>query len=146
MITTLTERSPASVGDDCGLAAVGCDPQDATVLETRPQLAGGVGDEIGVDWNRFELEQFLEMLQRRGTFDPGEDNSVVARAFQDHLSDVYAWLNGKPYVKVNRVQYHAVLREPKATAEAVAEFLELPLDVEAMTGQVDGSLYRQRRK
>ena len=46
---------------------------------------------------------------------------------------------------VNRVQYHAVLREPEATAEAVAEFLELPLDVEAMTGQVDGSLYRQRR-
>ena len=87
-----------------------------------------------------------EMLQRRGTFDPGEDNSVVARAFQDHLSDVYAWLNGKPYVKVNRVQYHAVLREPKATAEAVAEFLELPLDVAAMTGQVDASLYRQRRK
>ena len=37
-----------------------------------------------------------EMLRRRGTFDPSEDNSVVARAFQDHLSDVYAWLNGKP--------------------------------------------------
>jgi len=87
-----------------------------------------------------------EMLRRRGTFDPGEDNSVVARAFQDHLSDVYAWLNGKPYVKVSRVQYHAVLREPKVAAEAVAKFLELSLDVEAMTQQVDGTLYRQRRK
>ena len=41
-----TERSPAGVGDDCGLAAVGCDSQDATVLETRPQLAGGVDDDI----------------------------------------------------------------------------------------------------
>jgi len=59
-----------------------------------------------------------EMLRRRGNFDPDEDNSVVARAFQDHLSDVYAWLNGKPYVKVSRVQYHAVLREPKEAAEA----------------------------
>jgi hypothetical protein len=87
-----------------------------------------------------------EMLRRRGTFDPGEDNSVVARAFQDHLSDVYAWLNGRPYVKVNRVQYHAVLREPRETAEAVAKFLEMPLDVEAMTRQVDGTLYRQRKK
>jgi hypothetical protein len=87
-----------------------------------------------------------EMLRRRGTLDPGEDNSVVARAFQDHLSDVYAWLNGKPYVKVSRVQYHAVLREPKVAAEAVAKFLELSLDVEAMTQQVDGTLYRQRRK
>ncbi|MGH9537661.1 MAG: hypothetical protein ACRD3H_07045 [Terriglobales bacterium] len=87
-----------------------------------------------------------EMLRRRGTFDPGDDTSVVARAFQDHLSDVYAWLNGKHYVKVSRVQYHAVLREPRETAEAVAQFLELPLDVEAMARQVDGALYRQRRK
>jgi Sulfotransferase domain len=87
-----------------------------------------------------------EMLRRRGNFDPGEDNSVVARAFQDHLSDVYAWLNGKPNVKVSRVQYHAVLREPKEAAENVARFLEVPLDVEAMAKQVDGSLYRQRKK
>jgi hypothetical protein len=87
-----------------------------------------------------------EMLRRRGNFDPDEDNSVVARAFQDHLSDVYAWLNSKPHVKVNRVQYHAVLREPKETAENVARFLGVPLDVEAMAKQVDGTLYRQRKK
>ena len=36
-----------------------------------------------------------EMLRRRGNFNPGEDNSVVTRAFQDHLSDVYAWLTAK---------------------------------------------------
>jgi len=39
-----------------------------------------------------------------------------------------------------------VLNEPKAVAETVAKFLELPLDVAAMTQQVDGTLYRQRRK
>src|SRR5439155_8297178 len=68
-----------------------------------------------------------EMLQRRGTFDPGDDNSVVTRAFQDHLSDVYGWLNGKAHVKASRVQYHSVLREPKGTAESIAKFLEVPL-------------------
>ena len=87
-----------------------------------------------------------EMLRRRGNFNPSEDNTVVTRAFQDHLSDVYAWLNGKPYVKVSRVQYHAVLREPREVAGAVAKFLELPLDIDAMTQQVDGTLYRQKRK
>jgi hypothetical protein len=87
-----------------------------------------------------------EMLRRRGNFDPGEDNSVVARAFQDHLSDVYGWLNSKPNVRVSRVQYHAVLREPKESSESVAKFLDVPLDVEAMAKQVDGTLYRQRRK
>jgi hypothetical protein len=87
-----------------------------------------------------------EMLRRRGNFNPAEDNSVVTRAFQDHLSDVYAWLNGKPHVKASRVQYHAVLHEPRLTAESVAKFLDVPLDIEAMAKQVDGTLYRQRRK
>jgi hypothetical protein len=87
-----------------------------------------------------------EMLRRRGTFKPGMDNSAVARAFQDHLADIYKWLDGKPHVKVSRVQYHAVLGEPQETAEAVAKFLEVPLNVEGMVKQVDGSLYRQRRK
>ena len=59
---------------------------------------------------------------------------------------MYAWLNSKPYVKVSRVQYHSLLNQPKEAAEAVAKFLERPLDVEAMTRQVDGTLYRQRRK
>jgi hypothetical protein len=87
-----------------------------------------------------------EMLRRRGTFDPNEDRSVVARAFQDHLSDVYAWLNGKPNVTVSRVQYHRVLREPRETAQSVASFLQVPLNIEAMAKQVDESLYRQRKK
>jgi len=87
-----------------------------------------------------------EMLQHRGTFDPGRDNSVVARAFEDHLSKVYAWLESKPYVSVSQVEYHKVLSDTKGTAEAVATFLELPLDIEAMTRQVDGALYRQRSK
>jgi hypothetical protein len=87
-----------------------------------------------------------EMLRRRGTFDANEDHAGVARAFQDHLSEVHAWLNGKPQVKVMRVSYHRVLREPKETANRLAKFLQMPLDVEAMARQVDGTLYRQRQR
>ena len=87
-----------------------------------------------------------EMLRRRGTFNPNEDNSAVARAFQDHLSEVYAWLNSEPNIEVSRVQYHRILSEPKQTAESVTNFLQLPLDVEAMARQVDDTLYRQRKK
>src|SRR6266850_5806383 len=39
-----------------------------------------------------------EMLCRRGNFDPGEDNSVVAHAFQDHLYQIDVWFNSKPNV------------------------------------------------
>ena len=49
-----TEGSPAGVGDDDGLAALGWNPHDALVLHTRPQLAGRVNDDIlgPVSWER----------------------------------------------------------------------------------------------
>jgi hypothetical protein len=87
-----------------------------------------------------------EMLRRRGTFDADADNSAIAQAFQDHLYQVYTFLNSKPNVVVRRVQYHTVLREPKQTAESIAQFLQVPLDIEAMARQVDETLYRQRVK
>jgi len=49
-------------------------------------------------------------------------------------------------VQVSRVHYHRVLREPKAVAGEIAAFLGVPLDIEAMVRQVDGSLYRNRMK
>jgi hypothetical protein len=87
-----------------------------------------------------------EMLRRRGTFDPKVDSAAVMKAFQNHLFEVNAWLNGKPNLKVMRVQYHEVLRAPKGISERVAHFLGAHLDVEAMVRQVDQTLYRQRAK
>lgn len=87
-----------------------------------------------------------EMLRRRGTFDASVDSSVVTSAFRDHLYQVHVSLNSNPNIKVSRVQYHEVLREPKKTAESVAKFLNVPLDTEAMARQVDENLYRQRAK
>src|SRR6266403_1501693 len=87
-----------------------------------------------------------EMLRRRGTFEGNVDSSPIEEAFQRHLIEVNRWLNGKSNVQVFRVHYHRTLREPKAAAEAVAEFLRVPLDIEAMTREVDQNLYRNRMK
>jgi len=87
-----------------------------------------------------------EMLKRRGNAPGGGDNSAIEEAFQRHLVEVNRWLTGKSNIAVLRVHYHRVLREPQPTAEAIAEFLKVPLNVEAMTQQVDGSLYRNRMK
>ncbi len=92
------------------------------------------------------LKSQEEMLRRRGTFDPTVDSSPIEEAFQRHLIEVNRWLNGQPNVGVLRVHYHRILREPKATAEAVAEFLKVPLDIEAMAREVDQNLYRNRMK
>lgn len=87
-----------------------------------------------------------EMLRRRGTFDSSVDTAAVTRAFRDHLYDVHTWLNSQPNVAVCRVPYHEVLRGAKQIAEKVAQFVKVPLDIEAMVKQVDGTLYRQQRK
>ncbi len=87
-----------------------------------------------------------EMLRRRGTSDSITDTSAIEEAFQRHLIDVNKWLAGKANVQVSRVHYHRVLREPKVVAEEIAAFLQVPLDIEAMVRQVDGSLYRNRMK
>jgi hypothetical protein len=86
------------------------------------------------------------MLRRRGTLEPAVDTSPIEKAFQRHLIEVDCWLNGKSNVRVLRVHHQGALREPKVTAEAVAEFLKIPLDVEAMSREVDQSLYRNRMK
>ena len=92
------------------------------------------------------LKSQEEMLRRRGTFDSSVDSSPIEQAFQRHLIEVNQWLGSKPYVQVCRIHYHRILREPRATAEAVRDFLGVPLDVEVMARQVDESLYRNRMK
>jgi hypothetical protein len=85
-----------------------------------------------------------QMLHHRGTSADGANASAMTKAFQNHLFEVNTWLNGKPNVKVTRVHYHNVLKEPKAVGESLVRFLEIPLNVEAMAQQVDATLYRQR--
>jgi hypothetical protein len=87
-----------------------------------------------------------EMLRRRGNADSISDTSAIEEAFQRHLIEVNRWLAGKANVQVLRIHYHRVLREAKVVAEEVAAFLKVPLDIEDMVRQVDGSLYRNRMK
>jgi len=85
-----------------------------------------------------------EMMRRRGTYKEGANPAAMAAAFEKHLREVYAWLQGKPYVKRLQVSYHEALENPQQTSRGIAEFLAVPLNVEAMTQQVDASLYRNR--
>src|SRR6202142_1771211 len=87
-----------------------------------------------------------EMLRRRGNADSIGDNSAIEEFFQRHLIEVNQWFARQSNMRACRVHYHRVLRDPNAVAQEVSAFLEVPLDIEAMVGQVDGSLYRNRMK
>ena len=84
------------------------------------------------------------MLRRRGTYREGADPAVISAAFEKHLREVYAWLDSKTYLKTLRIPYHEVLSQPKQIGKQVAEFLQIDLDLDAMSGCVDASLYRNR--
>ena len=58
-----------------------------------------------------------EMLRRRGTYQKGTDPVVIANAFEKHLREVNAWIDGKPYVKALRVSYHEALSNPTEVSQ-----------------------------
>jgi len=85
-----------------------------------------------------------QMLRRRGTYKEGADQAAVSAAFEKHLHEVYAWMEGKPYVKSLRVPYHDALHQTKEIALQLEQVLGIRLNIEAMIQQVDESLYRNR--
>jgi hypothetical protein len=85
-----------------------------------------------------------EMIRRRGTVVPGASAAIMSAAMESHLREVEAWLGSRVEVKTFRLPYPLVLRESKRVAEELAAFLDISLDVDAMAGQVDPALYRQR--
>lgn len=85
-----------------------------------------------------------EMLRRRGTAQKSGDSIVIGAAFQRHLAEIEKWFAARHDSTALRMQYHRVLDDPQSAAEAVADFLQTPLNIEAMCGQVDAKLYRNR--
>ena len=85
-----------------------------------------------------------EMLRRRGTYKEGANPAAISAAFEKHLREVYAWLDSRPNVKSIRIAYHDALKQPERVSSQIAELLDVPLDIKAMTEQVDASLYRNR--
>jgi hypothetical protein len=85
-----------------------------------------------------------EMLRRRGKTD-SISHDFMAAGFTKHLREVQNWLNSRTDISVCPVGYRKLLADPQGTAQAVKDFLELDLNLEAMAQQVDPSLYRNRR-
>lgn len=84
-----------------------------------------------------------EMIKRRGTASAANDEMMTV-AFTKHLREVRARLS-QISAEVRAVEYRKLVEDPLHTAQSIMEFLGLDLNLEAMAGQVDASLYRNRR-
>ena len=85
-----------------------------------------------------------EMIRRRGTTGAALAPAALIAGLGAHLNQVNAWLRDKANLSVHRVEHHDVLREPLRVSESIQQFLNCPLDVVAMSRQIDTSLYHQR--
>jgi hypothetical protein len=90
------------------------------------------------------LASQAEMIRRRGTTGAALPPSALIAGLGVHLNQVHAWLKDKANISIYRVEHHDVLHKPLLMAESIQQFLACPLDVGAMSRQVDTSLYRQR--
>jgi len=99
---------------------------------------------------RRQMEEILasqkRMLVRRGKEDDKIADEKLAALFRKHLERVQSWLDSQPNLDVIYVSYNRILENPGEEARRVNAFLEKDLDVDAMAGVVDPSLYRQRAR
>ncbi len=89
------------------------------------------------------LASQTKMLERREETSDTSDEKML-ELWKDHLWRVNWQLKKKPQFTALDVDYKAVLDHPAEQAAQIRDFLGQPLDVEAMAGVVDRSLYRNR--
>jgi hypothetical protein len=84
-----------------------------------------------------------QMLIRRGENSDGDDQKM-AEMFQEHLKRVRVWLANQPNMEILYVDYNALMADPTPEVKAVAEFLNLNENLDAMLAVPDKKLYRQK--
>lgn len=84
-----------------------------------------------------------KMLQRRGETSSITDEEMEAQ-FRAHLKAVKYWAARQPNMRIHYVNYTEAVNSPSTVAPSIAEFLNQPLDVQAMQSVPSESLYRNR--
>lgn len=64
--------------------------------------------------------------------------------FQAQLAQTQLWLNRQPQILWRSVKHREILQNPDRVLSSVVDFLDLPLDRQAMGAVVDSSLYRHK--
>jgi hypothetical protein len=86
-----------------------------------------------------------KMLERKGAGEMAIPDEKMQQNYEFHLKKVYYRLSHIPNFRALYLDYSAVVEDPRREARRIAAFLGRDLDVEAMAGAVESSLYRNRQ-
>jgi hypothetical protein len=84
-----------------------------------------------------------KMLQRRNETSALTDAEMEAQ-FREHLKAVKYWSARRPNMRILYVKYNEMVTAPENLCTTIKDFLELPLDLNAMQAVPNQSLYRNR--
>ena len=97
-----------------------------------------------------EMEEVLVsqgvMLERMGRGNVDISDAEMADKYVAHLQDIMEWISKQSAIDVLEISYNDVIEHPQKGAMRVNSFLGEGLKVEKMSGVVEASLYRQRKK
>ena len=107
------------------------------------------GHNYRVIFMKRKIEEILasqrKMMERRGEQQDDVPDEVMAMIFQKHLSEINEWLTKQANIQTLYISYNGTLEDPETSAEKIAEFLELDMDIVKMMQVIDPNLYRQRK-
>jgi len=84
-----------------------------------------------------------KMLARRNEVSTISDEDME-KQYREHLKAVKYWLPRQPNMRVMYVKYDQMVKSPETLVPSIVEFLDLPLNAEAMIAVPNPSLYRNR--
>jgi hypothetical protein len=84
-----------------------------------------------------------KMLARRNEVSTISDEEME-KQYREHLKAVKYWLPRQTNMRVMYVKYDQMVKSPQTLVPSILEFLDLPLNAEAMIAVPNPSLYRNR--
>ena len=84
------------------------------------------------------------MLHRQGRRDAVVSDAEMAKKLDKHLLRLETWLAKQRNLNVIYINYNSVIENALKNAKTVAQFLNLPMDIDKMVKAVESSLYRQK--
>jgi hypothetical protein len=84
------------------------------------------------------------MLQHRGETTSGPDDETMGALLTQNLNDVKTWLRQQSHIDLLVVRHADAMSDPLACAQRVRQFVDQPLDINAMAAVVDPSLHRNQ--
>lgn len=104
--------------------------------------------EYKVLFMRREIDEVLasqsKMLVHRAE-EKKTDDAQLKILYSKHLREVEVWMRQQPNVSFHNVRYNELVKSPQTQLPSIVQFLDRKLDIDAMMGVVDKSLYRNRR-